>query len=272
MKAALAINGIIGTWGGPDEPGTAYVMLHHSIGDVGDGHLGSWGFPEGGMGAVSEALRKSAESFGCEVRTERAGGEGDREGRHGRWASCSRTARSCSARSWSRPSTRRSPSCKHLDSKDLPADFVDRHRALEDPQRRREDQPRALRAARLHGEPGHAAAGSPQRLRRAVPVHASTSRRRSRTRRRGAPRAGPSWTASSRATGTRRSLPRAPTSCRCSRSGCRRSGRTSRTPRSSRPTPTGSSTATTELAPNFKQSILHRQVLGPVGHGAGVSA
>ena len=49
----LTVNGVIGTWAGPDEPGTAYVMLHHSIGDVGDGHLGSWGFQQGGMGAVS---------------------------------------------------------------------------------------------------------------------------------------------------------------------------------------------------------------------------
>jgi phytoene dehydrogenase-like protein len=69
VKACLTINGVIGTWAGPDEPGTAYVMLHHSIGDVGDGHLGSWGFPEGGMGAVSDACRRSAESFGCEIRT-----------------------------------------------------------------------------------------------------------------------------------------------------------------------------------------------------------
>ena len=38
-------------------PGTAYVMAHHSIGDVGDGHLGSWGFPEGGMGVLVEVLR-----------------------------------------------------------------------------------------------------------------------------------------------------------------------------------------------------------------------
>jgi phytoene dehydrogenase-like protein len=69
VKACLTINGVIGTWAGPDEPGTAYVMLHHSIGDVGDGHLGSWGFPEGGMGGVSAACRRSAESFGAEIRT-----------------------------------------------------------------------------------------------------------------------------------------------------------------------------------------------------------
>jgi phytoene dehydrogenase-like protein len=70
VKGALAVNGVIGTWAGPYEPGTAYVMAHHSIGDVGDGHLGNWGFQEGGMGAVSDSIRRSAESFGCQVRTQ----------------------------------------------------------------------------------------------------------------------------------------------------------------------------------------------------------
>jgi len=74
VKGAMAVNGVIGTWAGPYEPGTAYVMAHHSIGDVGDGQLGSWGYPEGGMGAVSAAIRRSAESFGAEVRTDAAVG------------------------------------------------------------------------------------------------------------------------------------------------------------------------------------------------------
>jgi phytoene dehydrogenase-like protein len=69
VKASLAVNGIIGTWAGPDSPGTAYVMAHHSIGDVGDGHLGGWGFPEGGMGAVADACRRSAEELGAQIRT-----------------------------------------------------------------------------------------------------------------------------------------------------------------------------------------------------------
>jgi phytoene dehydrogenase-like protein len=69
VKGMLTVNGVIGTWAGPDEPGTAYVMLHHSIGDVGDGHLGSWGFQQGGMGGVSTSIRKAAEAFGCEIRT-----------------------------------------------------------------------------------------------------------------------------------------------------------------------------------------------------------
>jgi phytoene dehydrogenase-like protein len=69
VKGALAVNGVIGTWAGPYEPGTAYVMAHHSIGDVGDGHLGNWGFQEGGMGGVSSAIERAAVSFGAEVRT-----------------------------------------------------------------------------------------------------------------------------------------------------------------------------------------------------------
>jgi phytoene dehydrogenase-like protein len=74
IKGALAVNGVIGTWAGPYAPGTAYVMAHHSIGDVGDGvshggHLGSWGYPEGGMGAVSAGIARSARTFGAELRT-----------------------------------------------------------------------------------------------------------------------------------------------------------------------------------------------------------
>src|SRR6266704_430314 len=68
VKGALAVNGVIGTWAGPYEPGTAYVMAHHSIGDVGDGHLGNWGFPEGGMGAVADAIAAAATSLGVEIR------------------------------------------------------------------------------------------------------------------------------------------------------------------------------------------------------------
>jgi phytoene dehydrogenase-like protein len=67
IKGAMAVDGIIGTWAGPATPGTAYVLMHHEIGDAGLG-LGSWGYPRGGMGAVSDALKSSAEEFGAEVR------------------------------------------------------------------------------------------------------------------------------------------------------------------------------------------------------------
>ncbi len=70
MKGVLSVSGVIGTWAGPRSPGTAYVMAHHKIGDVGDGELGSWGFPEGGMGGVTQALRRAAEANGVVVRTD----------------------------------------------------------------------------------------------------------------------------------------------------------------------------------------------------------
>jgi len=63
-----AVNGIIGTWAGPEEPGTAYVLMHHSVGEEAEGQVSSWGYPEGGMGAVADACRRSAESFGAEIR------------------------------------------------------------------------------------------------------------------------------------------------------------------------------------------------------------
>ena len=68
MMGFMAVNGIIGTWAGPDAPGTAYVMMHHSVGDIGDGEVAAWGFMEGGMGAVAKACEDSARFFGAEIR------------------------------------------------------------------------------------------------------------------------------------------------------------------------------------------------------------
>jgi phytoene dehydrogenase-like protein len=70
VKGAVAAGGVIGTWAGPDEPGTAYVLLHTAIADVEGGDLDSWGYPYGGMGAVADAIRQSAEAAGCQVRTD----------------------------------------------------------------------------------------------------------------------------------------------------------------------------------------------------------
>jgi phytoene dehydrogenase-like protein len=70
VKTVMALNGLIGTWAGPHEPGTGYVMAHHSIGDVGDGHLGAWAVPEGGMGAVSDAIASAARGLGADIRLE----------------------------------------------------------------------------------------------------------------------------------------------------------------------------------------------------------
>ncbi len=68
VKTVMALNGLIGTWAGPHEPGTGYVMAHHSIGDVGGGQLGAWAVPEGGMGAVADAIASSARAAGAEIR------------------------------------------------------------------------------------------------------------------------------------------------------------------------------------------------------------
>ncbi len=69
IKAHLAGSGIIGTALGVYSPGTAYVLLHHYMGDV-DGTVGAWGFARGGMGAVSDALASSFQSFGGEIRVD----------------------------------------------------------------------------------------------------------------------------------------------------------------------------------------------------------
>ncbi len=68
IKAVLAGSGIIGTALGPMSPGTAYVLLHHYMGDV-DGNAGAWGFARGGMGAVSAALAGALRQFGGEIKT-----------------------------------------------------------------------------------------------------------------------------------------------------------------------------------------------------------
>jgi len=71
LKATMSASGIIGTFQGIRSPGTAYVLLHHYMGEI-DGVLRAWGIPRGGTGAVSEAIASAARSFGAEIRTEAA--------------------------------------------------------------------------------------------------------------------------------------------------------------------------------------------------------
>ena len=97
VKGFMAVNGIIGTWAGPDAPGTAYVLMHHSVGDIGDGQIASWGYPEGGMGAVSTACEDSARFFGAEIRTNARVGRVLTTRRPRARRGAARTARSCTA-------------------------------------------------------------------------------------------------------------------------------------------------------------------------------
>src|SRR4026209_2051052 len=69
LKATMSASGIIGTFLGVRSPGTAYVLLHHYMGEI-DGAFRSWGFARGGTGAISNAIGSAARAAGVEIRTE----------------------------------------------------------------------------------------------------------------------------------------------------------------------------------------------------------
>jgi phytoene dehydrogenase-like protein len=69
LKATMSASGIIGTFLGIRSPGTAYVLLHHYMGEI-DGAYRSWGFARGGTGAISNAIGDAAREAGVEIRTE----------------------------------------------------------------------------------------------------------------------------------------------------------------------------------------------------------
>jgi phytoene dehydrogenase-like protein len=69
LKATMAASGIIGTFLGIRSPGTAYVLLHHYMGEI-DGAFRSWGLARGGTGAISNAIASAARAGGAEIRTE----------------------------------------------------------------------------------------------------------------------------------------------------------------------------------------------------------
>jgi phytoene dehydrogenase-like protein len=69
LKATMSASGIIGTFLGIRSPGTAYVLLHHYMGEI-DGAFRSWGFSRGGTGAISNAIAAAASEAGAEIRTQ----------------------------------------------------------------------------------------------------------------------------------------------------------------------------------------------------------
>src|SRR5919205_1318072 len=69
LKATMAASGIIGTFQGIKSPGTAYVLLHHYMGEI-DGAFRAWGIPKGGTGGISNAIASAARANGAEIRTE----------------------------------------------------------------------------------------------------------------------------------------------------------------------------------------------------------
>ena len=69
LKATMSASGIIGTYQGIKSPGTAYVLLHHYMGEI-DGAFRAWGIPKGGTGGISEAIGSAARALGTEIRME----------------------------------------------------------------------------------------------------------------------------------------------------------------------------------------------------------
>jgi phytoene dehydrogenase-like protein len=71
LKATMSASGIIGTFLGVRSPGTAYVLLHHYMGEI-DGAFRSWGLARGGTGTISNAIAAAAVEAGAEIRTQTA--------------------------------------------------------------------------------------------------------------------------------------------------------------------------------------------------------
>src|SRR5207248_9781530 len=69
VRVPFAIQGLIGTLAGPEDPGTAFVAFYHDLGEAA-GPPGAWGFARGGMGTVTAALRSAAEAAGARVHVE----------------------------------------------------------------------------------------------------------------------------------------------------------------------------------------------------------
>ncbi len=69
LMGTLSASGIIGTYLGPRSPGTAYVLLHHYMGEI-DGAFRAWGFSKGGTGGIANAIANAARALGVDIRTE----------------------------------------------------------------------------------------------------------------------------------------------------------------------------------------------------------
>ena len=145
VKGSIASSGVVGVWAGPRTPGTAYNLLHHALGEL-DGMPGVWGQVIGGMGAISQAIARSAESAGADDPHRRRGGLH----RHSRWANRGRHPRE--RRGDSRSHRRLRSSSEDDDPRprrwrELPARDRRGHAPLPDAWRLGEGQHGALRAA-----------------------------------------------------------------------------------------------------------------------------
>jgi phytoene dehydrogenase-like protein len=69
IKAVIGFDAIVGNYASPYAAGTAYVLLHHAIGEV-NGKKGTWGHAVGGMGAITQAMAKACAARGVDMHTD----------------------------------------------------------------------------------------------------------------------------------------------------------------------------------------------------------
>ena len=148
LKATMSASGIIGTFLGVRSPGTAYVLLHHYMGEI-DGAFRSWGLSRGGTGAISDAIASAAREAGAEIRTGDERLEDHRQGRgRGRRRARERRLPDVPGRVVER---RPEPDLPPHGRNRAPARRVrGRRPALQVPRIVGQGQPRARRAAGLH--------------------------------------------------------------------------------------------------------------------------
>ena len=125
LKATMSASGIIGTFQGVRSPGTAYVLLHHYMGEI-DGAFRSWGFARGGTGAISNAIAAAAREAGVEIRTETSVAQ-DRHQERPRVGRRARQRRRADGRHGvvERRSEPDVPAASWMRTRELPAEFVD---------------------------------------------------------------------------------------------------------------------------------------------------
>jgi len=123
LKATMCASGIIGTFLGIRSPGTAYVLLHHYMGEI-DGAFRSWGFSRGGTGAISNAIGAAARELGVEIRTNAPVGK--ILSRHGRVTGVAlQSGEEIRSNVVSSSVDPHHTFLSFMDAKDLPGDFVE---------------------------------------------------------------------------------------------------------------------------------------------------
>ncbi len=148
IKAYMAVSAIIGTALGPMSPGSAYVLLHHYMGDV-DGNVGAWGYARGGMGSITQALAKSLASYGGEIRTGKGVEKIVVSGGKATGVVLEDGDEMSARRVISNMDVKRT-FLKHVEERELPDGFVKRVRSIQDPGIVGQAEHRAGRGAELY--------------------------------------------------------------------------------------------------------------------------